>query len=109
VLWIHNGFNGDPEPDPAFYFNADPDPRELNQDPQHFNMAVFDPKNMSVLRSKFFKNIFVITNLFWIQIRTRNTGSGTQHYIDKRTLPPYIELNKARKNQLKREEGMPTF
>jgi hypothetical protein len=40
VLWIRIGVNVDPDPDPAFYFNAVPDPafyqcgsgfRELNQ------------------------------------------------------------------------------
>jgi hypothetical protein len=29
VLWMRNGFN--PDPDPAFYLNADPDPVGPNQ------------------------------------------------------------------------------
>jgi hypothetical protein len=45
VLWIHIGFNADPEPDPAFNLIADLDPRELNPDTQK-------TKNMSILNLK---------------------------------------------------------
>ncbi len=33
-MWIHIGFNADPDTDTAFYLNADPDPgRQTNADP----------------------------------------------------------------------------
>ncbi len=34
VLWLRIGFNGDQDPDLAFYLNADPDPgSQTNTDP----------------------------------------------------------------------------
>jgi hypothetical protein len=40
VLWIRIGFNADPDPDPAFYLNADPD---TDPDPRSQTNADPDP------------------------------------------------------------------
>jgi len=44
VLWIRIGFNADPDPHPAFYFNADPDPAfYLNADPDSGILTNLNP------------------------------------------------------------------
>jgi hypothetical protein len=64
VLWIRIGFDAAPDPDPAFYLNADPDPGsqtnasmririqiqdsqiKANPDPQHCLMSYKTTENL---------------------------------------------------------------
>jgi hypothetical protein len=43
-MWIRIGFNGDRDPDPAFYFNVDPDPAfYLDADPASGSLTNLNP------------------------------------------------------------------
>jgi hypothetical protein len=74
VLWIRIGFNADL--DPAFYLNADPDPRSGSMEPMRIH-ADPDPNPGQTLNFSYMKIIPKIGN------RSRNihTNKGTKAFL----------------------------
>jgi hypothetical protein len=53
LLWVGIDFNADPNPDPAFYLNADPDPwSQTNTDPDPWSRTNADPDPGQTLKSQ---------------------------------------------------------
>ncbi len=77
VLWIHIGFNADPDPNPAFYLNADSDPgSQINKDSCGFGPGSWS--DFKVTKS-------LIYNLLKVGNRSKNiTYEGSKAFSNGR-------------------------